>query len=239
MNINLKANMLKKTFLFSILCVIMFSTTHSYSQISIVEIKAVYKSKVDGRIIPDKEFQSYKGTHTYHELIKGKKGKDTIIISPPDDKLLDKLSGDFKTYTSQVGKPMKAFNVTDIYGNSYNSNQLKGKVLVFNFWFVACPPCIKEIPDLNDIVQDYSSNSNIVFIAFAKDTESLLGKFLGHTEFNYGIIPNSTSEANKYSVNAYPSNMVIDKKGIIRYASVGLEKNSITKLKYYIKQALK
>ncbi len=222
------------------LCFILFMsvTIQSYAQISIVEIKAVYKSKEDGRIISEKEFQSFKGTHTLHKVIKGKKGKDTIIISPPNNSKFAKVTGDHSAFKSLLGKPSKPFTVTDINGNTYNSEALKGKVIVINYWFVACPPCIKEIPHLNNIVKDYG-HKDIVFLGFSKDTPELLNKFLDHTQFDFKIIPDASSEAKKNSVSAYPSTMVIDKKGIVRYTGVGLEKNSITKLKYHIQQALK
>ena len=64
-----------------VLMLFIIASTSSFAQISIVEIKAIYKSKVDGRIISEKEFQTYKGAHTFHKLIKGKNGKDTIVIS--------------------------------------------------------------------------------------------------------------------------------------------------------------
>lgn len=213
-----------------VLMLFIISSATSQGQISIVEVKAIYKSKHDGRIISEKEFQTYKGTHTFHKLIKGKNGRDTIVISPPKAKLREKVATNEQKLLRLKGKAVKLFNVSDIYGNSYSSESLKGKVVVMNFWFVACSPCVKEIPDLNEVVEKYQDRDDVVFLAFAKDTESLLGKFLAHTQFEYSIIPRATPISKLYNVYAYPTHIVVDKKGIIQSAEVGYKNDMANQL---------
>lgn len=219
-----------------LLLLLFYNMFAAKSQISIREIKAIYKSKVDGRIISEKEFQTFRGTHIYHKKVKGVKGgRDTIYITPPKINKEKLKSAAFK---SQIGKKAKAFNATDIYGNDVQFSDLKGKVIVLNFWFVACPPCILEMPELNKLVEEYEQNKSIVFIGLALDSKNHLGKFLSHTDFDYQIIPNSKKIAKQFKVGAYPSHIIIDKKGIVRYASIGFENGSIDKLKSAIKKAM-
>ena len=222
-----------------VLILFIIASISSFAQISIVEIKAIYKSKIDGRIISEKEFQTYKGTHTFHKLIKGKNGKDTIVISPPKTKFFNKAATDKQKLSELKGKPSKPFNVTDIYGNAYGSETLRGKVVVMNFWFVACSPCIKEIPDLNEVVEKYQNRDDVVFLAFAKDTETLLGKFLAHTQFEYNIIPRATSISKLYNVYAYPTHVVIDKQGEIHFTKVGFEDDISNQLTNTINRLIK
>lgn len=209
-----------------------FKSENLFAQMIIKEVIAVYKSKIDNRIISEKEFQSFKGRHIFHKFIKGKKGgKDTILITPP--KPLKKLSKKI------IDKKAPLFSVTDLYGNNYDLDKLKGKVIVINFWFVACPPCIQEIPELNNIVASYQNNPNIIFLAFAKDTEELLGKFLSHTEFDYSIIANSKNIAKEYGVYAYPTHVIINKKGQITFNKVGFDEKGLSELKIQIDKVLK
>lgn len=213
-----------------------FTGYQSYSQITIQEIKAVYKSKEDGRIISEKEFQSYRGRHITHRLVKGKNGAmDTILISPPKVNL---QASKAQRFTRLAGRNMPHFSITDLYGNKIDSKKLTGKTIVMNFWFVACPPCILEIPELNKLVTDYENNDEVVFLAFAKDTPELLGKFLSKTSFDYIILPNANDIAKKINVYAYPSHIVIDKKGRIQYLSVGFENKSIQTLRSMIEKSL-
>lgn len=223
--------MKKILFIFTISFLVVFQLQKANAQMVISEIKAVYKSKIDGRIISDKEFQTYKGRHIFHKYIKGKKGTlDTILITPPKS---------FRKKKTLINTKAPFFSVTDIYGNAYNINQLKDKVVVMNYWFVACPPCIQEIPELNQLVNYYKDNSDVVFLAFAKDTKALLGKFLAHTEFEYAIIPNAKEIAKKYGVYAYPTHVIVDKKGIVQYSSIGFKEGSINELHNKINQLLK
>lgn len=206
-----------------------------FAQMVIKEVDAVYLSEEDGRIISDEEFQSYRGQHTFKRHIRGKNGaKDTIVIRVPEKIKEDYLKQKFK---AQAGKPHTPFSVIDIHGNPIRSDQLKGKVVVLNFWFVACPPCIQEIPHLNDLVAQYKGQE-VVFLAIARDSEALLGKFLGHTSFDYQVIPNATAVARKNRVYAYPSHMVIDRNGVVQYTATGYRENSIKELQKAIEKAI-
>lgn len=49
---------------------------------------------------------------------------------------------------------------------TYGEKELSGKIVVMNFWYSKCLPCIKEIPELNKIVAEYKDNKNIVFLGF-------------------------------------------------------------------------
>ena len=60
-----------------------------------------------------------------------------------------------------LGKPALPFSVTDINGNNYSLESLKGKVVVINFWFVECKLYIMEMPELNKIVEKYK-NKDVV-----------------------------------------------------------------------------
>ena len=63
------------------------------------------------------------------------------------------------------------FSVTDINGNTYSLDNLNGKIIVMNFWFVECKPCVMEIPELNKIVENYREK-DVVFLGFALNDKS-------------------------------------------------------------------
>ena len=54
-------------------------------------------------------------------------------------------------------------SLTTIDGEKYDTTSLKGKVVVLNFWFVDCPPCRKEIPELNKLVKKYDKKRHCFF----------------------------------------------------------------------------
>lgn len=122
----------------------------------------------------------------------------------------------------KTGSPFSYFKATDLEGNKFSSKNLKDKILVLNFWFINCPPCKLEIPELNKLVEQYKNDSTVVFIAVALDEEYQLKKFLKTSPFFYSIIDNGRFLAQKYSITSFPTNVIIDKNGTIAFHSTGL-----------------
>lgn len=120
-----------------------------------------------------------------------------------------------------IGKPAIPFSVTDISGNNYTLERLKGKVVVINFWFVECKPCVMEIPELNKLVERYKGK-DIVFLGIATNEKAKLQKFLEKQPFNYTIIPDGSKTAGDYQVNAFPTHIIIDKNSMVAFATTGL-----------------
>lgn len=112
------------------------------------------------------------------------------------------------------------FEVADIQGNTYSLEELKGKVVVLNFWFIGCAPCRIEIPGLNEMVGHYDQEQ-VVFIAFALDDKESLSQFLTESPFKYQIIPGAFEQADAFHVQGYPTHIILDKKGNIRSTLTG------------------
>lgn len=114
---------------------------------------------------------------------------------------------------------------------------LKGKVVVLNFWFTTCMPCLKEIPELNKLVEIFDSDE-VVFIGFARDKEEKLDAFFEKfMPFNYKIVPESYRIAYGYKVVAWPQSMVIDREGKVYETWAGLKKPP-EELREHIEEAI-
>ncbi|HQU56495.1 MAG: TlpA disulfide reductase family protein [Chitinophagaceae bacterium] len=120
----------------------------------------------------------------------------------------------------KTGKKFKDFGAYDINGNWINTKKLRGKVIVLNFWFTTCPPCQKERPYLNKIVDTYRKDSNVVFYAIALDSEKRLIPYMQQHFFKYDIIPNGREVADSYGIHSYPLQCIIDKEGKIVFHTV-------------------
>jgi len=118
-----------------------------------------------------------------------------------------------------------AFNLTSLDGKKFELASLRGKVVVLNFWFTGCEPCIAEMPKLNELVKKFK-NDEVVFIAPTWDKETALPAFLKKYPFKYNIVAN----AGDLIINTYsdgtenvvmPTHIVIDKEGKIDTRIVG------------------
>jgi len=139
--------------------------------------------------------------------------------------------------TAKIGEPAPGFDVHSLGGVNLNMTHLKGKVVVLNFWFIACPPCRVEIPKLNQLVEEYRGR-DVVFIAFVPDSEDDLREFLETTSFEYHIIPNSTPVAESYGVTGAPTHILVDREGSIRSVQFGEVSNPRAELSRLINNLL-
>ena len=112
------------------------------------------------------------------------------------------------------------FDVKTLEGEKIRLSDLAGKVVVLNFWFIGCAPCRVEMSGLNELKEELTGK-DVVFIAFALDSAEALKKFLETTVFKYLVIPKAGEIAELYGAEAYPTHIIINKKGEIEYRLTG------------------
>ena len=122
-------------------------------------------------------------------------------------------------------KPLPEGNFLQMIDGSVKSfSDYKGKLLVINFWYINCGPCIIEMPYLNDLVKKYQ-NEDVQFLALSFDTVLDIKSFLQKTEFIYEH--GSISRSLMYDFTPVsPGHFIVDKDGIIRDIIIGAPRNT-------------
>jgi thiol-disulfide isomerase/thioredoxin len=206
--------------------------------LSVVIAHSQYSFTYNGReyhVLKTSKFKDSKGKeYNYNEAQLAMMGGEYGVI-PADTKdasrgfLLVELSKEeqlkraqeapkpMETTMFKTGKKFDAFSAYDMNGKLFDTKLLKGKVMVINFWFTTCPPCKQERPYLNKIVDDYKSDSNVVFIAIALDPKPQLETYLKDNEFKYSVIPDGKKLADSYDINGFPTQVIVDKEGKIAF----------------------
>lgn len=132
------------------------------------------------------------------------------------------------------GRPVPKFNFVTIKGDRYTSENTKGKILLFKCWFIACVPCVKEMPALNTLIESYRHRKDMVFLSLAIDDEAPLKSFLKNTRFDYQTIAAQASYiSDKLKVNAYPTHFLVDQAGKVVKVT-----NSVDELKIFLERML-
>jgi thiol-disulfide isomerase/thioredoxin len=166
--------------------------------------------------------------------------KAVVLRAATEDekKKITQTSSDINSQNELVDTNAPFFSVTDINGNEYSLDSLKGKIIVMNFWFVECKPCVIEIPELNNLVEKYK-NKDVVFLGFATNEKSRIDSFLKKKDFSYNIITNSIEIAQTYKVSGYPTHTIIDKNSKIVYSTSGLGPTTINDIEKTIDNLIK
>jgi peroxiredoxin len=126
---------------------------------------------------------------------------------------VDRLAG----LKALEGTPAKDFTLSDLAGKAIKLSELKGKIVVLNFWFTKCTPCIDEIAELNKLTSMYK-NSKVRFLAITFDKAQAVQNFQKEHGFKFELLPDAKMVTDDYGIKRFPQTMVIDKAGIIRLA---------------------
>ena len=124
------------------------------------------------------------------------------------------------------------FTVTDLDGKTISMADLRGKVVLVNFWATWCPPCRAEIPDLVKLQEKYRDKLVILGISEDEDASPQEVKAFGaEQKMNYPIVM-LTPELSKIfkGVSALPTTFVIDPEGKIRQRHIGMLRSETTEL---------
>lgn len=105
-------------------------------------------------------------------------------------------------------------------GEPISSTDFKDQFVVINWWATWCAPCIAEIPGLNEMVDKYSANENVRFIAITDDPRNRIKSFMERSDFKYEITFANKEVQNVFG-NSYPVNMIVDPKGKITFIEKG------------------
>lgn len=137
--------------------------------------------------------------------------------------------GDF-----MLGKKPANFVLKDLDGKKVRLEDYRGKVVALNFWFIGCKPCVMEMPELNEIVEEFK-DEDIAFLAIALDKGNNIEKFLQKTPFDYQIMPDGRSVTNRYGIFSYPTHLILNKEGEVVFSQQGY----FAGLKYTLKKKIK
>lgn len=115
-------------------------------------------------------------------------------------------------------KKLPSFRLEALDGEIIDSKALKGKVVMINFWSTTCAPCIKEMPDLNQLKKQYKE---VVFLAPAPEDAAKIKRLLAKHSFDFVILPDARLVFKEWGIDGYPKNFFVDQKGIIREVKEG------------------
>ncbi|WP_316806215.1 TlpA disulfide reductase family protein [Pedobacter agri] len=117
-----------------------------------------------------------------------------------------------------TGKDLPDFKGLKTNRKIFSKSDLKNQVTVINFWFESCPPCIAEMPELNELPEKYAKKG-VRFVGITHDSPALAKRFQKKNGYRYEIVSLSRAAIAKLNINhGFPSNILIGKNGKILMA---------------------
>jgi peroxiredoxin len=114
------------------------------------------------------------------------------------------------------------FTLTDLTGKSWTLKQLNGKVVVLNFWATWCPPCRKEMPDLEALYQQFK-DQGLVILAISDEDMGKVKPFVAQEKVTYPILLDPGRKVNElFQINGIPKTFVYDRNGKLAAQSIDM-----------------
>jgi peroxiredoxin len=115
------------------------------------------------------------------------------------------------------------FTLTDLTGKNWTLKDLKGKVVLVNFWATWCPPCQKEMPDLESLYNRFQ-DQGFVILAISEDEETAkVAPFIAERKISYPILLDPGQKVNNlFHVDGIPKSFVYDRDGKLVSQSIDM-----------------
>ena len=145
----------------------------------------------------------------------------------------------FRNKTVNVGDVAPDFQITADNGRVFSRSNFGGRLLVLNFWATWCPPCIEEMPSL-DQLQRHLSASGVVVIGVSVDTnERAYREFLRKAGVSFLTARDPQARvSSSYGTFKYPETYLIDARGKVRRKIIGATDWMDPKMITYIQSLL-
>jgi len=136
------------------------------------------------------------------------------------------------------GEVAPDFKLEDTKGNIVSLSDLRGKVVMVNFWATWCPPCKEEMPSMEELNKALAGDD---FVMLAINTENngrtVVPEFLEKTPYNFPILYDDEGVVQKrYGVYKFPESFIVNKEGIVVQKIIGpLHWSGIKTISYFKK----
>lgn len=112
-----------------------------------------------------------------------------------------------------------SWELQDLDGKILQFSDVKGKLVMVNFWATWCPPCVAEMPSIQKLYNDYKDK--MVFVLVSNEDPKVIQDFIDKEGYTFPIYQQRTKSPKVFESSAIPATFVLDKKGGIAIKKTG------------------
>jgi peroxiredoxin len=118
------------------------------------------------------------------------------------------------------------FTLTGMDGKTYSLAGLKGRVVLLNFWATWCPPCRKEMPDMEKLYRAYEKKG-LTVIAVSDEDRATVEQFLAKNPYSFTVALDPGRKVNAaFSVEGIPKSFIFDREGRLAAQAIDMRTES-------------
>lgn len=118
----------------------------------------------------------------------------------------------------KIGDKAPAIKITDWVQKKSKDTSLNGKFVIIDFWATWCAPCLASMAHVNELVEEYKQNENLVFLAMSEEPKEKIAPLLSRVSFKASVVTDTSRDTqNDYKIEAIPDCVIVDDKGRIQW----------------------
>jgi thiol-disulfide isomerase/thioredoxin len=125
-------------------------------------------------------------------------------------------------------KPAPALDLSDWHGKAVTAVDMKGKIVLIDFWATWCGPCIAQIPHANEMSKKYADKGVIVFAGCCRQGSDSMAAAAEKHKMEYSTGKLNEKDTENWRIAFWPTYAVIDREGKVR--AIGLEPEYVEKV---------
>lgn len=121
-------------------------------------------------------------------------------------------------------RPAPGFRLATTDGGELGLSDLRGKVVLINFWATWCPPCKAEMPDLNTLQRKYAAEHEFVVLGInVEESPTAVAAFGEAYGLTFPLLLDTKGAVSNdiYNVRSLPTSIIVDRKGQVRDMWIG------------------
>ena len=130
---------------------------------------------------------------------------------------------------SMINEKAPVFALVDLNGKKIDLGELKGKVVIVDFWATWCGPCKASFPGMQKMVSKYKDDPNVKFVFIdtwekGDEKQKNAAEFIANNKYSFHVLmDNDDKVVAEFKVEGIPTKFVIDKNGMVRFKAVGFD----------------
>ena len=184
----------------------MLSTEGDFGHEMLQEVATTLAAALREQPLPAKQGQPPRPYVELAELVRYEHVEATLD-DPQFAAAISKIEAD------NVRREQADFTLAELGGKTWTLKEQRGKVVLLNFWATWCPPCRKEMPDLETLYKQFK-NQGLVILAISDEGASKVRPFVAQQKVTYPILLDPGRKVNElFQIEGIPKTFVYDRNG--------------------------
>ena len=147
-----------------------------------------------------------------------------VFVPPEDAEQVDTFNRQARRSATFVGEAAQDFSLHDLKGRTFRLRDLRGKIVLLDFWASWCGPCRIDLPHIEALQREYS-REDLIVLGINSESAPLARSFMQQQGYSFpSLVDEGYEVSRQYQATSLPTIVIVDREGSIAAYLVGLQR---------------